>query len=346
MVFEVSDSGIGMSPEQISKLFREFSQADPSTTRRYGGTGLGLVITQRFCEMMGGTIGVESQPGQGSTFILRLPAPLLESSPETASPQVESASPVKQGQKDSTLALVIDDDPMMQALMKRFLEKEGFRVETATQGLAALEAARRLRPGLITLDVVMPDVSGWDILSALKADPELADTPIIMLATADEISKGFALGARDYLTTPIERDQLGALLRKHRLTPATPQPVLIVEDDEPTRLIIRRILEREGWPVQEAANGQAALEQISQNPPALILLDLMMPEMDGFEFMLRLRQQGHNRAIPVVVITAKNLTPEEQERLNSSVEKVLRKGYYTQAELLAEVQHLVKEIKR
>jgi CheY-like chemotaxis protein len=253
---------------------------------------------------------------------------------------------VRQGQKDSTLALVIDDDPLMQGLMKRFLEKEGFQVETATQGLEALEAARRLRPGLITLDVVMPDVSGWDILSALKADPELAHIPVIMVTMADEISKGFALGAKDYLTKPIERDQLGAMLRKHRLTPATRPPVLIVEDDEPTRLIIRRILEKEGWPVQEAENGQVALEQISQSRPALILLDLMMPEMDGFEFMLRLRQQTDTQAIPVVVITAKNLTSEEQERLNSSVEKILRKGYYTQTELLAEVQHLVKDMKK
>lgn len=344
LLFEVSDTGIGMSPEQLGKLFQEFSQADPSTTRRYGGTGLGLVITRRFCEMMGGTIRVESQPNQGSIFMLRLPAAPLAPSPEMASLQAETPSLLPQ--ENLAPALVIGDEPLMRELMKRFLEKEGFQVETAVQGLAALELARRLRPRLIILDVVMPEGSGWNVLSALKADPELAHIPIIMLKMVDEINKGFALGVEDYLTKPIERDQLGALLRKHRLTPAPPQPVLIVEDDEPTRLVIRRILEKEGWPAQEAENGQVALEYISRSRPGLILLDLMMPEMDGFEFMARLRQQSSNQEIPVVVITAKSLTLKEQAHLNSGVEKILQKGYYTQADLLAEVKHFIKAMKK
>lgn len=337
IVFKVSDTGIGMSSTQIAKLFREFSQADPSTTRRYGGTGLGLVITQRFCELMGGAIAVESKAGEGSTFTIRLPALAIP----PGVPAAEEISLLPQSQNSSDVVLVIDDDPMMRDLMRRFLEKEGVRVETAGSGAAALELARVLRPRLITLDVMLPEVSGWDILAALKADAALAHTPVIMLTMVDEVGKGFALGATDYLTKPVERDQLSTILRKHRLNTTASQTVLIVEDDQPTRLIIRRILEKEGWIVLEAENGRIALEQVTRIRPALILLDLMMPEMDGFEFIARLRQESQGQSIPVVVITAKNLTPEEQRQLNNGVEKVLRKGLYTQAELLAEVRQMV-----
>jgi signal transduction histidine kinase/DNA-binding response OmpR family regulator len=342
IVFNVSDTGIGMSPDQVAKLFREFSQADASTTRRYGGTGLGLVITQRFCELMGGAITVESNLGQGSTFTIRLPASSPVALPDIpAAKEDRDLPPRLQDQSSTDVVLVIDDDPMMRDLMKRFLEKEGIRVESVASGAAALEMARALRPRLITLDVMLPEVSGWDILSALKTDPVLAHTPVIMLTMVDEIGKGFSLGATDYLTKPVERDQLSAILRKHRLNTAASESILIVEDDEPTRLIIRRILEKEGCKVFEAENGRTGLEQVTRRRPALILLDLMMPEMDGFEFITRLRQEKHGRAIPIVVITAKNLTPEEQVRLNNGVEKILRKGLYTQAELLAEVRQMV-----
>jgi CheY-like chemotaxis protein len=195
---------------------------------------------------------------------------------------------------------------------------------------------------VITLDVVMPDVNGWEVLEALKGDPELAHIPVIMLTIIDDKNKGFALGASDYLTKPIDRNQLVATLMKYRCPPdLAPCSVLVVEDDPATREIVRRMLEREGWLVTEADNGRIALERLAENRPELILLDLMMPEMDGFEFVTLLHKQADWRSIPIIVLTAKDITHEERRRLNSSVERILQKGGSNREELLAEVRQLV-----
>jgi signal transduction histidine kinase/CheY-like chemotaxis protein len=341
LMFQVQDTGIGMQPEQLSTLFQPFTQADPSTTRKYGGTGLGLAITKSFCEMMGGTIEVVSAPGQGATFTVRLPTEIREAEVVPADPITEPQEIVALPLGAGTI-LVIDDDPSVRDLMRRLLAKEGFRAETSASGPEGLRRAREVHPDAITLDVMMPGMDGWAVLNALKGDPDLADIPVILLTVVDNKNLGFALGAAEYLTKPIDRERLGAVLNKYRcLRP--PCHVLVVEDDEPTRELLRRVLERQGWVVDEASNGQEALDRVADLRPALILLDLMMPEMDGFEFVSELR--GHQnqdwRTIPIVVVTAKELSSEDRSRLNGSVEKILQKGSLDHTALLREISLLV-----
>jgi signal transduction histidine kinase/ligand-binding sensor domain-containing protein/DNA-binding response OmpR family regulator len=335
--FTVTDTGIGMTPEQMEKLFEAFSQADASTTRKYGGTGLGLAISRRFCQMMGGDITVTSQPGQGSTFTVSLPGQVAEPAPPAEAPRLGQAA-VQSG--SGPLVLVIDDDPTVRELMQRALGKDGFRVEVAADGRAGLEMARRLKPAVITLDVMMPSLDGWAVLSALKADPATADIPVVMLTIVEDKNMGFALGAADYFTKPIDWQRLGAVLHKYR-KPSTAQTVLIVEDDERTRELLRRSLQKEGWQVEEAANGRLGLEQLAQQVPGLILLDLMMPEVDGFTFMKELRQRPDCAQVPVVVITAKDLTEEDRRRLNGDVTRILGKDSTSREQLIAEVRQLL-----
>jgi len=346
--FRVSDTGIGMTAEQLSKLFQAFAQADASTTRKYGGTGLGLAITRKFCQMMGGDVTVESEYGQGTSFIMRLPALVID--PKTQqSPLISGATSAKEDEEietlgsGSSLVLVIDDDPAVRDLMQRFLAKEGFRVKGANSGEQGLELARELHPDAITLDVLMTGKDGWQILAALKADPTLAAIPVIMLTLVDDKNLGYALGAADYLTKPVEREQLIAVLQKYRRLPNT-APVLVIDDDQTTRQMLRRILEKEGWPVVEARNGQEGLARIIEHTPALVLLDLMMPEMDGFEFIEQVRQNSHLPKIPLVVVTSKDLTSTEWEKLNLAMIKVFQKGSYSREELVLQVRELIGEI--
>ncbi len=344
--FSVKDSGIGITKEQMNKLFQPFSQADASTTREFGGTGLGLVITKKFCEMMGGTMGVSSVRGEGSTFVIKLPADVRSEWPDTATttapaPGGEAHAEPRDG--DAGTVLVVDDDPAARDLLQRALGKAGFRVECATDGEEALQLARTLRPEAITLDVMMPGVDGWATLAALKADPALADIPVIMLTIVDDKNKGYALGAADYMTKPFDREQLAATLAKYRRVATNRNaPALVVEDDEAARALLVRVLEQEGWQVREAANGRDALAQVAEEQPQLILLDLMMPEMDGFEFVQELHKLPGARSIPVVVITAKDITLEDRLRLNGYVEKILEKGTYSRDDLLRAVREMVE----
>jgi len=333
LAFEVKDTGIGITPEQMTRLFHEFSQADAEVTRRYGGTGLGLALSRRLCRMMGGDISLESEAGRGSTFTIRLPASVAEPSAEAAA--VGGAARPATGTAGTVL--VIDDDATVRDLMERFLDKEGFRVVTAAGGQEGLRLARELRPDAITLDVMMPAMDGWAVLSALKSDPELSDIPVIMLTILDARNMGYALGASDYLSKPIDRDRLAAVLKKYRRD----LPVLVVDDDADLRGRLRRLLEQDGYTVAEAEHGRDALARLPEISPGLILLDLMMPEMDGFEFVVELRRHEAWRAIPVIVITARDLSAKDRRRLNGYVEKVLQKGAYSRDALLAEVRELV-----
>jgi signal transduction histidine kinase/DNA-binding response OmpR family regulator len=331
MSFSVKDSGIGMSPEQMGKLFQAFSQAEVSTSKTYGGTGLGLVLSRRICQRMGGDVTAESAPGAGSTFTIRLPA-------EVADPKLRSASPAD-GTAASAVApglptvLVIDDDSVVHDLMHRFLDKLGLHMVGAASGEEGLRLAKLIRPALITLDVTMPGLDGWAVLTALKADPELAPIPVIMATGSEDKNMGFAFGAADYLTKPINRERLSQMLQKF-VYARLACPVLVVEDDPALRVLMRGMLEKEGCVVAEAENGRVALERVGENRPELILLDLMMPEMDGFTFIEALRQNEVWRAIPVVVVTAKDLTAEDRGRLNNRVRHVLQKGSYSRDELL------------
>src|SRR6266540_1542913 len=330
----VADTGIGMTPEQQAKLFEEFIQADSSTARQYGGTGLGLAITRKLVRMMGGDVTVTSESGKGSVFTVRLPA--------STDPQARSSAG-SDGRRSSTAdcVLVIDDDATARELIADHLKGEGFSVVTAVGGVEGLKLAKELRPTAITLDVLMPDLDGWSVLAALRQDPELAEIPVIMITIVDEHRRGFALGAAGYLTKPIDRERLRHVIGRFR-APARPTRVLVVEDDAVQRERMLGWLEGPQWTVREAENGREALNRIQENKPDVILLDLMMPEMDGFAVVAALQKEAGWQDIPVIVITARDLDAKDRERLNSGVQSVLVKERFRPADLVERVRQLVQ----
>jgi len=338
--FGVGDTGIGISPEQMQRLFQAFSQADASIAQKYGGTGFGLVISRRFCRMMGGDITVESAPGQGSSFTIRLPVDGGAPKPEPMSPAAGALVATATPPEGVPTILVIDDDPAARELMQRFLAQQGLHMVGTASGEEGLWLAKELLPAVIMLDVLMPGMDGWAVLTALKTDPELAPIPVIMASVVDEEKLGFALGATEYLTKPIDRAYLARLLKKYRCA-HPPCRVLLVEDQADLRALMRRMLEQEGWVVTEAENGRVALDRVAENPPELIVLDLMMPEMDGFSFLEALRRHEGWRAIPIVVVTAKDLTAEDHQRLNGYVRYIVHKGAYGRDELLQQLGDLI-----
>ncbi|MEG4028922.1 MULTISPECIES: response regulator [unclassified Microcoleus] len=343
--FRVADTGIGMTQEQLERVFQPFTQADASTTREYGGTGLGLAISQRFCQMMGGSIEVSSTLGAGTTFTVLLPSAIKQ--PEIPNKVHDSTSPPDAPAVGTVL--VVDDDPISRDLIQRTLSRQGLHIEVAGSGEQALRLAKQLRPDAITLDVIMPGMDGWAVLSALKADPDLAEIPVILLSFVGNKSLGFALGASDYLTKPVDGKRLAALLNKYRrdqdgvASNNLTCQILIVEDDVATREILRCVLETQGWAVTEADSGRAALDRLKVARPHLILLDLMLPEMDGFELIGEIRKSHSGDPIPIVVITGKDLTPAESQQLNGYVERVLQKGVYSCDTLLRDVRSIVND---
>jgi CheY-like chemotaxis protein/nitrogen-specific signal transduction histidine kinase len=351
--FHVADSGIGISDEQLRHLFQEFTQADASTTRRYGGTGLGLALSRRFCEMMGGNIYVTSQEGRGSTFTVRFPAysageqeALLVPSPGFDIPGRVVAPTSSLPQKQASTVLVIDDDPAVRELLRRCLAPLGMSVVTAAHGEEGLQLAKQLYPDIITLDVLMPGLDGWTVLTALKAAPDLADIPVIMLSIVNESSKGFMLGASDYLVKPIDNKRLQALVNAYisgraSTSRSIQDRILLVEDDASLRELLGRTLEREGWVVHEATNGRQALDSVARLQPALLLLDLMLPDIDGVQVIDELRTTTAGRSIPIIVLTARDLSPVERQHLNTSVSQILLKGAYSRDELIRQVCDLV-----
>jgi PAS domain S-box-containing protein len=340
LIFRVSDEGVGMTTEQQSNLFQVFTQADASTTRQYGGSGLGLAIVKHFTEMLGGTIHVESQFGKGSRFTVRLPTYLAVEPVNPATNSEDSSVrkpelPVQEG-----VLLVIDDDETVHRMLEAYLSKMGYQVVVASNGLEGLQLARKLRPTAITLDVMMPGMDGWEVLSQLKADPDLAHIPVIMLTMMEDQEMGYSLGAAEYLTKPISRHQLINILRKYR-TANAPNMVMVVEDDPAARELLVRLLHRAGWQVIEAEDGKIALQRLEKYQPDLILLDLMMPEIDGFELIIHLRQHEAYSSTPIVVLTAKDLSIEDRLWLNNRVNTIFQKGAYNRDELLIELRQLL-----
>jgi len=282
---------------------------------------------------------VESRLGQGATFTIRLPADVSDAVEAVASPEPPAATAMPE---DGNCILVIDDESASRDLISRALARDGHRVVQAGSGEDGLRLARELQPLAITLDVLMPGKDGWQVLRELKADPATKPIPVIMVSVVDGGDMGFALGATDFLVKPIDRDQLRSLLRSHGIDSTVGQ-VLVVDDDAKMRGLLRRRLEKEGYGVTEAAHGKEALERIADHRPDLILLDLMMPVMDGIEFLTHLRAREDWRDIAVIVVTAKDLTDADHERLHGRVERVLAKGAYDRPELLDEVCRLVRE---
>ena len=348
IVFKVRDTGIGMRGDQLSRIFDPFIQADASTTKQFGGTGLGLTISRTFCRMMGGDIAVESEHGKGSTFTVKLPRE-VKAKQEKAESSLKSVRPKSRGKAAGeygpNTVLAIDDDPAVHDMLTTYLEKEGFEVVSALSGEEGLRLAREIKPIAITLDIIMPGMDGWAVLGALKAQPETASIPVVIITIEENRNLGFTLGAADYMVKPISRVQLFDTLRKYKHSRVTGR-VLVVEDEKETRDMLARSIRKEGWDVMEAGNGREALDRVAERKPDLIFLDLMMPVMDGFEFIKELRANREYHFIPVVVVTAKDLTPEDHERLNGDVNRVFRKGSFSRDELLQEIREtILREIK-
>ena len=338
LAFAVSDSGIGMTEAQMGRLFQVFTQADSSTTRKYGGTGLGLTISRNFSRMMGGDISVASEHGKGTTFTIRVPA-MTEDGKNAAQPDTALVAS-EEDDCCGPLVLVIDDDPAARDIIGRTLRRNRFAVCHAGDGNEGLRLARERQPQLITLDVLMPGADGWSVLAALKADPATHDIPVMMLSVTSDETMSYTLGASHYLTKPLDRQRLAQILAGYRC-PKDEYHVLVVEDNPATRDMTRRLLEREGWRVSEAENGRQALEFVESEVPDLILLDLMMPIMGGFQFSHELRMREDWRRIPVVALTARELTEDDRRELSGAVERVMQKSSLDYKALVTEMHRLV-----
>jgi CheY-like chemotaxis protein/anti-sigma regulatory factor (Ser/Thr protein kinase) len=320
--FAVTDTGIGMTLEQLERVFNAFTQADSSTTREYGDTGLGLAITRGICMMLGGGIQAESTPGAGSCFVITLPVDIsraVETMP--ASDTAETTAP-----RWAKTVLVIDDDAVARDLLRRHLTQHGYHVVGADDGETGIAKARELKPDAITLDVLMPGMDGWTVLSRLKENPGTAEIPVIIVSMVDDRKVGYSLGAVDFINKPIDRERLITVLASHCPGADAPPRALIVEDEENARDTLRRVLQREAWEVTEAVNGADGLEHLARERPDVILLDLMMPVMDGFEFLRRMRANDAWSSIPVVVVTAKTLDEADRRALDGRVEQLIQKG--------------------
>ncbi|MFD2739515.1 response regulator [Sulfitobacter aestuarii] len=327
--FVVRDNGIGLTEEQKSRLFKPFEQADSSTTREYGGTGLGLAIVKQFTEMLGGEVRVESTPGKGASFTLKVTLGGREKLPGTRSDGVGSGASV----------LVIDDDPSARRSMADLLTREGFRPLLAGDAGAGLALAEAHRPDAIVLDIIMPEKDGWSVLRELKNNAALCEIPVILATVLGDRDMGLALGAVDHLTKPIDQQRLVDIL--NAFSASGEREALVVDDDPGTRALFRRILVREGWSVREAADGMRALAQLDIKLPSVVILDLMMPNLDGFETLRSLRARDDCAALPVIIATSKDLSRDEMKWLRANAREVVSKGKDGRTELLSAIRRHV-----
>ena len=350
---KVADDGIGIDSSKIDSLFKEFVQADSSTTRKYGGTGLGLPISRRLCELLGGSISVVSEKGKGSTFTVLLPIESIEGEGSAKEEQVDHYSgsdfeknelsrKVHQatGLKFSDVIVAFEDDPVARDLMRRLMELEGLQVEIADDLQEGIELISKLKPIAITVELHGKNMNGWNILKELKKDPSIADLPIIVISELDDVEQAMSKGADKYFKKPVDWDGLFSFLKPFR-TFNKKSEVLIVEDDEVSRETLRRILNRDGWGVLEACNGAEALNSIDRKKPNLILIDLLLPEIDGFDLIDKIRSMNGLEETPILILSEKELTDGEKKILNNKVNGILKKGSYTKGELLAVIGGLL-----
>ncbi len=331
--FEVSDTGIGIPDDVLPRLFRPFVQGDASTRRRFGGTGLGLVLCSRFAALLEGAIEVQTVEGEGSTFTFTIPRASARARASALTERRVAEAPVS----PHPVVLCVDDEPGTAELLDRVVASGDLHPVPVTDPRRVLDLARKLRPSAITLDVHMPGLDGWAVLDQLEADPVLRHVPVVMVSVDDASSHPRAVAAASCLPKPIDRGRLLATLAG---LVRPDGPVLVVEDDEPTRLLLRRLLEREGLEVVEAVDGADGLRVLERVVPSVVLLDLMMPELDGFGFAEVVRRKPELDDLPIVVLTAATLGSEEQQRL-SGCKSVLRKEPDTMASLVAELHRVV-----
>ena len=335
----VGDTGIGIAPDEVETIFEAFHQAAETTKGVREGTGLGLAITKRLVEMHRGRIWVESEVGRGSRFFVEMPL-----RPETEMREPRAAAGVARLQGEKPLVLIVEDEDPARELLANYLEPEGYDVAWVSSGADALIRARELKPNAITLDIRLGDSSGWEILHRLKKDAETAHIPVVVISILDEPETGFALGASDYLVKPISKETLLAVLRKH-VSPSSKGAVrlLIVDDDTETRYLLSAVLEAEGYTTLLATSGSQALDMLSRVSPAAILLDLLMPEMDGFEVLRRIRENRMSRDIPVFILTAKDLTEQDLNYLAGKTHALFLKGEAWREALVAQLRLAVRE---
>ncbi|WND01645.1 response regulator [Temperatibacter marinus] len=368
VVFRVEDTGIGMSENQVANIFEAFTQADASTTRNYGGSGLGLAISKEFSELLGGDLSVRSTLGEGSTFTFKLPLaqddilasqgkttvePLSSSILPSVGDQSASLEETVQDTTDAIVAqkhdgnetsprvLIIDDESVAREITKRYLSSKNVEILEAENGNEGLQMAREFEPDLIILDIMMPELNGWAVLELLKAEDKLKNIPVIICTMVDEAKRGYVLGATDYIQKPVNKDDL---LKRVTMnledSPFTESTVLIVEDEKDIRDMMDRLLKQGGFTTLVAENGKIGLEKLNKNDVDVILLDLMMPVMDGFDFMEHFRRDERHNDIPIIIVTAKEITTEDRMRLDSKVYNIMRKGDYSRDQLLSEVDRL------
>jgi len=335
MLFSVADTGIGIKPEDQEIIFEEFRQVDGSAAREMTGTGLGLAISKRLVEMHGGRIWVESEYGHGATFSLLLPL----TGPLAAEPGAAGGT---EQPSDSKTVLVVEDDRQFSDLLAFYLRREGYTPVQHYNGVGVLDHARRSKPALITLDVMLPDLDGWDVLRALKSDPLTKDIPVLVISVLENSELAFSLGAVDYLVKPVRRDDLHRVLGR-LAAPAPPDrgvKVLVVDDDPGVVLLLRRMLPAGRYTLLPAYDGEQGLILARSEHPDVVLLDLLMPGMNGFEVLAALRADAQTAAIPVIVLTAKDIAPGERALLNEHVQGLVRKSALTAQSLLTELRRL------
>jgi signal transduction histidine kinase/CheY-like chemotaxis protein len=325
----VRDTGIGISTEELKGLFQDFTQASAATAAAHGGTGLGLALSQRLCTLMGGHIAVESAPGSGSCFTIHLPLKLAV----PASAPEQGVRPAR-----TAVALVVDADGQDREMVREFLTGEGFTPVFADARSDELSVAKVLHPDVIIVNVAMPSPEGLELIDRIKGDPALQDRPVVLIRAAEGSLQPMPVGAADLLMKPIDRSALSAAVERFR--PDAAGYILAIDDDPDVRDLVGRTLRKHGHDVETAANAIEALQKIDAELPSLVLLDLTMPVIDGFEILARLRATPAWASLPVIVLTGRDISPEDRDRLRG-VQSILIKGGDLRATLVSEVRKVV-----
>ena len=335
----VADTGIGIAEADQGRIFHEFQQVDAGADRQQQGTGLGLTLTRRFARLHGGDVRVESEPGKGSMFTIHMPLQVV-----TQGRVVEPMDSVlvrSVGNAAAPLVLVVEDDPPAAELLSRQLEKAGFRAEILRSGADVVARARKSKPAAITLDILLPGLDGWEVLNRLKHDEVTSSIPVIVISVVDNPELGMALGAVDYFVKPVPAEELVTRLRRFNFGGSPKTRVLVVDDERANRDWLTEILEPAGFGVIPAVGGREAIELAHTKKPDLVLLDLLMPDVSGFDVVEALRSDKATFALPIMVLTAKELSDSDKRQLNGRVSSILQRGSTGATELVSHLRQVI-----